>query len=46
MKAFAYIFKIFSVIAIIGIALGAYWHIYTAAACWLLASTIKKNGNK
>lgn len=42
MKAFAYIFKVLGVIAIIGIALGAYWHIYTAAACWLLASTIKK----
>ena len=36
MKAYKFIFKVFGIIAAVAIALGAYWHIFTLVACWLL----------
>ncbi len=36
MKAYKFIFKVFGIIAAVAIALGAYWHIFTLGACWLL----------
>lgn len=39
MKAYKFIFKAFGIIAAVAIALGAYWHIFTLGACWLLVRT-------
>lgn len=36
MKAFKILLKAFGLIAAVAIALGAYWHIFTLGACWLL----------
>ena len=36
MKAYKFIIKAFGIIAAVVIALGAYWHIFTLGACWLL----------
>ena len=41
-KLFYYIFAAFGIIAAVAIALGAYWHIYTAGACWLLVHVLKQ----
>ena len=36
MKLFKMIFTALGIIAAVAIALGAYWHIFTLGACWLL----------
>ena len=41
-KLFYYIFAAFGIIAAVAIAFGAYWHIYTAGACWLLVHVLKQ----
>ena len=45
-KVFLYLFAAFGIIAAIGIAFGAYWHLYTAAACWLMVYTLKNDKKK
>lgn len=35
-KLFRIVFTILGINCTICIAFGAYWHVYTAAACWLL----------
>ncbi len=42
MKAYKIIFKAFGIIAAVAIALGAYWHIFTLGACWLLVRAANK----
>lgn len=42
-KVYIYLFTAFGVVAAVGVALGAYWHIFTAAACALLVWSIKKD---
>lgn len=42
MKAYKIIFKAFGIIAAVAIALGAYWHIFTLGACWLLVWAANK----
>jgi len=42
MKAYKFIFKAFGIIAAVAIALGAYWHIFTLGACWLLVRAANK----
>lgn len=43
MKACKIIFEAFGIIAAVAIALGAYWHIFTLGACWLLVRAANKN---
>ena len=45
-KLFYHIFAAFGIIAAVAIALGAYWHLYTAAACWLLVYVLKNETKK
>ena len=42
MKIFEITFAIFGIVAAVAIALGAYWHIYTLAACGAMVWTIRK----
>lgn len=41
-KFFIYIFAVLGAACTLGISLGAYWHLYTAAACWLLVHVLKQ----
>lgn len=43
MKTFKYIFVFFSILAAVAIAVGAYWHIYTLAACGFLAYALHQD---
>lgn len=45
-KFFIYIFAVLGAACTLGIAFGAYWHIYTAAACWLMVYTLKNDKKK
>lgn len=49
-KVILYLFAAFGFVAAVAIALGAYWHIYTAAACalmvWSIRNELKTNKNK
>lgn len=46
MKFLKITFAILAAVAAVGIAAGAYWHIYTLGACAALVATIKKNENE
>lgn len=41
-KFFIYIFSVLGAACTLGISLGAYWHLYTAAGCWLLVHVLKQ----
>lgn len=45
-KLFIYVFAVLGAACTIGIAFGAYWHLYTAAACWLLVYVLKNETKK
>ena len=46
MKMFEYVFEALGTTAVIAIALGAYWHIFTLGACTLMVWSMKAERKK